>query len=221
MRVLKMSVVAAALTLALSAPVFAQPFDALRAAPSDVEGQAQPPAAPKPQTPPATPPAATTPAPRPAPLPFPQDSKIAFIDVNLIAGSSASGKDASKRLSDFNNKKLSELNDKNKQLQALTSKRDTGSAVLNDTARASLDKEIDKLQRDIQFAQTTAQAEFQDLQNELQGEFQKRLIPVIAEIAKEKGLYAVFSIADSGAAYYYPGLDISDEVVKRLDAAKK
>jgi Skp family chaperone for outer membrane proteins len=205
MRVLKFSVVAAALTLALSAPVFAQ---------------AQPPAAPKPQ-PPATPPAATTPAPRPAPMPFPQDSKIAFIDVNLIAGSSASGKDASKRLSDFNSKKLSELNDKNKQLQALTSKRDTGSAVLNDTARASLDKEIDKLQRDIQFAQTTAQAEFQDLQNELQGEFQKRLIPVIAEIAKEKGLYAVFSITDSGAAYYYPALDISDEVVKRLDAAKK
>jgi Skp family chaperone for outer membrane proteins len=210
MRVLTISVVAAALTLALSAPVFA--------APAVIEGQAQPPAVTKPQLPTATPPATTPPAPKP-PLPFPADSKIAFIDVNLIAGSSASGKDASKKLSDFNSKKLSELNDRNKQLQALTTKRDTGSAVLNDTARASLDKEIDKLQRDIQFAQTTAQAEFQDLQNELQGEFQKRLIPVIAEIAKEKGLYAVFSIADSGAAYYYPALDISDEVVKRLDAA--
>ena len=31
----------------------------------------------------------------------------------------------------------------------------------------------------------------------------------------------VFSIADSGAAYYLPSLDISDEVVKRLDAIKK
>ena len=43
----------------------------------------------------------------------------------------------------------------------------------------------------------------QDLQNELQAEFQKRLIPVIEEVAKEKGLYAVFSIADSGAAYVH------------------
>ena len=61
----------------------------------------------------------------------------------------------------------------------------------------------------------------QELQNELQGEFQKRLIPIIEELAKEKGLHAVFSIADSGAAYVHPGLNITDEVVKRLDAAQE
>jgi Skp family chaperone for outer membrane proteins len=211
MRVLKISVVGAALTVALSASVFAQ-----TAPPAGAP-------APKPQTPPATPPAAQTPpaAPRPAapPVAFPQDAKIAFIDVNMIAGTSAAGKDASKKLTDFTTKKSAEIADKNKQLQALTAKRDTGGAVLNDAARATLDKDIDKLQRDIQFAQTNAQAELQDLQNELQGEFQKRLIPVIEEVAKEKGLHAVFSIADSGAAFVHPGLNISDEVVKRLDAA--
>jgi outer membrane protein len=200
MRVVKISVVAAALTLALAAPVVAQ-----------TPPQTVPP---KPATPPQTPPAT-------APVPFPADAKIAFVDVNTIAGSSASGKEASKKLQDLNNKKLTELQDKNKQLQALTTKRDQGGSVLNDSARAALDKEIDKLQRDIQFAQTNAQAEMQDLTNELQGEFQKKLIPVIAEIAKEKGLHAVFSIADSGAAFYLPSLDISDEVIKRLDAIKK
>jgi len=107
----------------------------------------------------------------------------------------------------------------NKQLQALTTKRDTGGAVLNDAARGTLDKEIDKLQRDIQYAQQSAEADMQDLTNELQGEFQKRLIPIIEEVAKEKGLHAVFSIADSGAAYVHAGLNISEEVVKRLDAA--
>ena len=206
MRVLKSSLLAAALVLALAAPSVAQ----------------TPPAgAPRPQTPPATPPAAAQPAaPKPAPpVPFPQDAKVAFIDVNMIAGMSAAGKDASKKLSDLTTKKQTEINEKNKQLQALTTKRDTGGAVLNDTARAQLDKDIDKLQRDIQFASTNAQAEVQDLQNELQGEFQKRLIPVIEEVAKEKGLHAVFSIADSGAAYVHPGLNISEEIVKRLDAA--
>ena len=200
-----MSVVAAALTLALSAPVLAQ-----------TPPQTAPP---KPATPAQTP-LATAPAPKP-PVPFPADAKIAFVDVNSIAGNSASGKDASKKLQDLNNKKLAELQEKNKQLQALTTKRDQGGSVFNESARAALDKEIDKMQRDIQYAQTTAQAEMQDLTNELQGEFQKRLIPVIAEIAKEKGLHAVFSIADSGAAYYLPSLDISDEVIKRLDAAAK
>ena len=209
MRVLKNSVAAAALTLALSASAFAQ---------------AAPPAgAPRPQTPPATPPAAQTPppAPKPAPpVPFPQDSKVAFVDVNAIAQGSVAGKDAAKKLTDFQSKKVGELSEKNKQLQAMTTRRDSGTGVLNDAARVQLDKDIEKLQRDIQFAQQNAQAEYQDLQNELMGEFQKRLVPVIDEVAKEKGLYAVFSIADSGAAYVHPGLDISAEVIKRLDAKK-
>jgi outer membrane protein len=210
MRVLKSSILAAVLTAALAAPSFAQ--------------TPPPTGAPKPQTPPATPPAAQAPAaPKPQPqppAPFPEGAKIAFIDVNAIAGMSAAGKEASKKLQDLTNKKSTEINEKNKQLQALTTKRDTGAAVMNDAARAQLDKDIDKLQRDIQFASTNAQAEIQDLQNELQGEFQKRLLPIIEEVAKEKGLHAVFSIADSGAAYVHPGLNISDEIVKRLDAKK-
>ena len=209
MRALKSSILAAVLIAALAAPSFAQ---------------TPRPGAAKPQTPPATPPAAQAPAaPKPAPvappMPFPQDSKIAFIDVNAVAQNSSAGKDASKKLSDFQSKKVAELSDKNKQLTTLTAKRDSGAGVMNDPARAQLDKDIDKLQRDIQFAQTNAQAEYQDLQNELQGEFQKRLVPVIEELAKEKGLYAVFSIADSGAAYVHAGLDLSSEVIKRLDAA--
>ncbi len=219
MRVLKSSILAAVVTAALAAPLSAQTAPP-PAAPKP------PPAAAKPQTPPATTPPATAPAaaqpaaPKPQPpVPFPADAKIAFIDVNQVAGTSSAGKDASQRLTALNNKKLAELNDKNKQLQALTTKRDTSGAVLNDSARATLDRDIEKLQRDIQFAQSNAQAEIQDLTNELQGEFQKRLIPIIEEVAKEKGLHAVFSIADSGAAYVHPGLNISEEVVKRLDAA--
>jgi outer membrane protein len=102
----------------------------------------------------------------------------------------------------------------------MTTRRDSGTGVLNDSARAQLDKDIDKLQRDIQFQQQNAQAEYQDLQNDLMGDFQKRIIPVIDELAKEKGLYAIYSAAESGVAYVHPGLDLSAEVIKRLDAKK-
>ena len=213
MRVLKSSMMVAALTLALSAPVFAQ-------TPPPAGGTA-----PKPQTPaqpPATPPAGAQPAAKPPapPVPFPQDAKVAFIDINAIAATSNAGKEATKKLSALNDKKLAEINEKNKQLQALQTKLNTGGAVLNETARNSLEKDIAKLQRDIQVAQQDAQAEMQDLQNELQAEFQKKLLPVIEEVAKEKGLHAVFSVADSGAAYVHPGLNLSEEIVKRLDAKK-
>ncbi|HYT73744.1 MAG TPA: OmpH family outer membrane protein [Vicinamibacterales bacterium] len=213
MKVVKLSILVAALTVALAAPSFAQ---------------TPPQTAPKPQTPPATAPqvpAAQPPAPKlqpQPPAPFPQDSKIAFVDIQQIASTSSAGKEASKKLQEFQSKKLSELQDKNKQVTALTTKRDQSGSVLNDTARAQLDKDIEKLQRDIQFAQSNAQAELQDLNNELQGEFQKKLVPIIDDIAKEKGLYVVFT-TDSGVAFLHPGLNISDEVIKRLDtgAVKK
>jgi len=178
---------------------------------------------PKPQTPPAQPPATppATPAPKPAqpPAPFPQDSKIAFVDIQTIASTSEAGKAATKKLQDLTSKKQAEIADKNKQLQAAQTKIQQGGAVLNDSARALLEKDVDRLQREIQFANSNAQAEVNELQNELQGDFQKKLIPIIEEVAKEKGLYVVFT-TDSGVAYMHAGLDISSEVIKRLDTKK-
>jgi len=210
MRVVKLSILAAALTVALAAPSFAQ--------------TQQPPT--KPLTPPSQPPATTPPAaqqpaapklPPTPPAPFPQDAKYAVVDVQAIAQNSTAGKDASKKLNDLQAKKMGEIQDKNKQLQALQAKQQA-SGVLSEAAKSSLDKEIDRLQRDIQFSQSNAQAEMQDLNNELQAEFTKKVAPIIEEIAKEKGLYLVFT-ADSGFAYVHPGLNISDEVIKRLDSA--
>src|SRR6476469_10823 len=138
MRAVKLSFIAGALTLALSAPVFAQ------------AGAAKPQA---PATPPAAPPAAAQPAPKPQPpVPFPQDAKYAFVDIQQVASSSAAGKVASSKLEEFTKKKQAEIGDKNKQLQALTTKRETSAGVMNDAARSQLDKDIDKLQRDIQFS---------------------------------------------------------------------
>ena len=215
MRVLKLSIIAVALTVALATPGLAQ----TQTTPPKPQTPTQTPPAPKPALPaPTGQPEAPKPAPQP-PAPFPQDGKYAVVDVQAIAQGSAAGKAASAKLNDLQSKKMSELQDKNKQLQALQTKKDQGGTLLNESARAQLDKDIDKLQRDIQFTQSNAQAEMQDLNNELQAEFTKKVGPIIEEIAKEKGLYLVFT-ADSGFAYVHPGLNISDEVIKRLDAKK-
>ena len=104
----------------------------------------QTPAKPAPTTPAPTgqPPATQMPAPSaqpPAlkpPAPFPQDSKIAFVDINAVAANSTAGREAANKLKALQDKKLAEINDKNKQLQATQAKLNTGGSVLNDTARA-------------------------------------------------------------------------------------
>jgi len=220
MRPLKMMIPAAVAYLLTAAMAFAQP-------PAGQPPAGQPPAKPTPAPagqPPATQmpaPSAQTPAPPPAlkpPAPFPQDSKIAFVDINAVAANSTAGRDASNRLKALQDKKLAEINDKNKQLQAAQQKLNTGGSVLNDAARSQLEKDVDRMQRDIQFTQQNAQAEYNELQEDLRNDFQKKLMPIIDALATEKGLYAIFSVGDAGAMYVHPGLDLTSEVVKRLDS---
>jgi Skp family chaperone for outer membrane proteins len=81
-----------------------------------------------------------------------------------------------------------------------------------------LQKEIDRQQREGERLEQDAQQELTELQQEVQQEFQKKLIPIVDAIAKEKDLQMVFSIGDAGLVWAEPGLDLTMEVVKRLDA---
>ena len=89
--------------------------------------------------------------------------------------------------------------------------------MMNDAARGALEKDIEKLQVDIQRYTQDAQAEVQELQQELQNEFQRKLLPIIDAVAKEKNLQMVFSVADAGVVWAYPGLDVTGDVIKRFD----
>jgi outer membrane protein len=211
MRPVKTMIVIAALGLAPAAP------------PAWAQAAAQPPAtAPATEQKPAAP-AAQTPAPpaAAAPQPFPEGAKIAYVDLQFIASNSVEGKTATAKIQEYAKKKTAELAEKNKALEALRNKLLQGGTVLSDQARSQMEKDIDKMNRELQFAQQDAQAEQTQLTNELQNDFQTRLNPIIDQVAKEKGLHLVVSIADSGAVWAHTGLNISAEVMKRLDSAVK
>lgn len=213
MRVLKTMIVITAVSVLAAAPGYAQ-------------GTQKPPAtSPATQQPPATQPPATTPAQPPAPLkppaPFPEGAKFAFIDIQAVASNSAEGKAATAKLDELRKKKNSELLAKQNALKAMQDKLSAGGSVLNDAARSQLEKDIEKANRDMQFAQQDAQTEVQDLTNQLQGEFQDKLNPVIEQLRVDKGLLMIFSIRDSGVVAAEPGLDLSAEVIKRFDSAAK
>jgi len=192
------------------------------AVPTFAQAPAPAPAAPRPAAPAGQPtPTAPAPAPvaAPAPAPFPEGAKYAFVNIQRIANESAEGKAATARIAALVQRKQTEGADRTKQLQAAQQKLEAGGSVLNDNARALLQKEIDRLTVDIQRFNEDAQEEVTALQNEAQGEFQAKLIPIIQQVAKERSLLAVFSAADSGVVWGEPGLDISVDIIKRFDAA--
>jgi Skp family chaperone for outer membrane proteins len=181
---------------------------------------AQTPAQPKPALPTPAPAQPAGPPPQP-PAPFPQGSKVAFFNPQVVFQSSADGRAAVTRVNALIQKKQTENADKAKLLQGNQQKLQTSGSVMNETARVQLEKEIEKQTKDAERFQQDAQAEINELQQEVQNDFVKKLSPIIEQIATEKGLHIVFNAVESGIAWASPGLDLTSEVVKKLDAVSK
>jgi outer membrane protein len=160
------------------------------------------------------------PAPTQQPRPFPEGAKFAYVDIQVIASNSAEGKAATARLDELRKKKNSELQTKATAIKGMEDKLNAGGTVLSDAARTQLQKDIDKAKRDLEYANSDAQTEVQDLTNQLQEEFQTKLNPILEQVRADKGLLMIFSSRDAGIVAADLGLDLSEEVVKRFDAAK-
>ncbi|OFV90983.1 MAG: hypothetical protein A3G76_16030 [Acidobacteria bacterium RIFCSPLOWO2_12_FULL_65_11] len=205
-------VTAASLALVLSASHgFAQ------AAAQQPAGQA--PAAPRPAAPPAQAPAAppVQAAPAPPPPVFPQGAKAGIVSLQQIAQLSAEGKSLSARIQQLIQRKQTEAAQKSKALTDNQTRLQQSGALMNEVARTALEKEIDRQQREAERFQQDAQAEVTELNTELQEEFNKKLFPILQQIAQEKGLHLLLSAQDAGAIWWEPAIDLSLEAVRRLD----
>jgi Skp family chaperone for outer membrane proteins len=204
---------ASLLALVLNAtPGFAQAAPAQqRPAPAQ-----QRPATPAPAQPaaPATPPAA---APQP-PAPFPQGAKIGIVNLQTIAQQSVEGKTSTAKIQALITKKQGEAAARSKALQDAQTRLQQSGSLMSEAARAQLEKDVDKMNVESQRFEQDAQAEINELQAELQNDFQKKLFPILEQIRKEKELHILLSAQESGAIVIEPGIDLTQEAVKRLDA---
>jgi Skp family chaperone for outer membrane proteins len=166
----------------------------------------------------AQPPAQAAPAPQP-PAAFPQGAKIALVNLQTIAQLSVDGKTSTAKVQALITKKQAEAAAKAKQLQDNQNKLQQGGALLNETARAQLEKDIERQTVEQQRFEQDAQAEVMELQTQLQGDFQEKLFPILNQMVVEKGLQVLFSAADAGIIAADPGIDLTQEAIKRFDAA--
>jgi outer membrane protein len=191
----------------------------LSAAPTSAQ---TPPAQQPPAKPPAQAPAQAAPAPAPQPpAPFPQGAKFAFVNFQRVVAESVDGKSSTARVNALIAKKQTEGTDKQKKLQADQQKLQTTGSVMSEAARSQLEKDVERETVEGQRFQQDAQAEVQELQNELEADFIKRVTPVLAQVAADKGLQILFNAQQAGFAWIDPGLDLTTDVIKKLDAGSK
>ena len=135
---------------------------------------------------------------------------------------SADGKAAVTRVNALIQKKQTESAEKAKALQGEPAeaadqrqRHERGGARRSSRRKSSgRPSEAERFQQD-------AQAEINELQQELQNEFVKKLLPILEQLANEKGLHILFNAVESGIAWATPGLDLTADVVKKLDATAK
>jgi Skp family chaperone for outer membrane proteins len=200
---MKVVVLTASLALGLSAaPVLAQ-------APAR-------PTQPAPARPAAPAPAPATVPPSP-PAPFPAGAKIAYVNLQQVANLSVEGKGLTAKVQALMQKKQNEAQTKSKALADAQQKLAQSSALMSETARAALEKDIERMNVEGQRFQQDAQAEINELSQQLQNEFQQKLFPILDLVAKDRGIDLLLSAADAGLVWAAPGLDLTMDAVKKLD----
>jgi outer membrane protein len=211
---MKVFVVALAFGLVLSAaPSFAQAQAPAQPAPGTVKPSPPAPGTVKP------PPAAPVTQPAAPKVPFQTGLKYAFVDLQEVAQTSAQGKAFNAKVAALQEQKVKELQDRNKAMQANQEKLEKGATVLNAQAQAQLQGEIERQQKEIQRYTEDAQQEIQALGQQLQGDFERVLRPIIDKVAKEKQVHFVFDAAQSGLVWADPSMNLTADVIQALDAS--
>ena len=83
------------------------------------------------------------------------------------------------------------------------------------TVASAIDAKVERMKQD-------AQVQLDQKQQELLATFQNKVLPIVEAIRNEKGLWMIFQIGvdNSPIVAAHAGLDLTAEVIKRLDSAK-
>ena len=176
-----------------------------------------------------TPPAGTpTPAPaaaQTAPAAFPAEAKFAFVNLQFVIGESKTGKAGLAEFRKIQESRDAQLQLLAKEIQAMQDKLNATQLTLTPDAVRALQNQIADKQRKLQFESDTRDADLQQLSRQIMDGLGAKVLPIVDGLRKEKGLWAVFGVRQEPGGLDVvsvdPALDLSAEVIKRLDSSVK
>src|SRR5688500_7375278 len=148
-------------------------------------------------------------------------TRVGAISLAYVARSSKAGQAALAEIEKVVKQKESEAVTRAAELEQQRAALQKVSAGLSARAITDLQKAFDKSRVDLERFQQDAQAEIERLQAKFDADFRVQLTPVIDAVSKEKGLHFVFGLEQAAIVWWSPTVDISADVVKRLDATIK
>lgn len=146
--------------------------------------------------------------------------KIGVVDSQKVLQQSKEGKTVMAQLQEKDKRNSAELSRRDEEIRQIQTKLNTQRLTLTQEALANLTNDLDaKNTARKRFAEDTYR-EMQSLTQRLFQRIQGELLPIIEEIGKDRGLDIIFDLGNSGAVYYSPTIDLTQEVIKKYDASK-
>lgn len=145
----------------------------------------------------------------------PATSKIGFVSLDRILRDSNPAKAAQSKLEAEFSKRQKDLQDTGGRVKAAAEKFDKDSPVLSDSDRTRRQREIADMDKDFQRRQREFNEDINQRKNEELAAVVERANRVIRQIAEGEK----FDIVFQDAVYVNPRIDITDKVLKSLNAA--
>ncbi len=145
------------------------------------------------------------------------NTKIAVIDIELIAAESKEGKALFEELRTENEKLQEESTRLQQEIGDMQAK--FNSEILSQDARVRLQRDVERKTTDAQRWLEDAQAAFEAKRQDGEAKFQEKLAPIVEAVAKEQGIGLIFRATPGLTFVLDPSLDISPLIVQKLDEA--
>jgi len=147
-------------------------------------------------------------------------SKVGVVNSQDVLEKSVEGKRVIAQLQDQDKKNQDQLAKLDEEIRKLETRLNTQRITLTEEAALQLNSDLTKKRTERTRLSEDMARDMQELQYRLYSRLQNELIPIIEQIGKERGLDLIFDLARSGAVYFNPTIDITEEVIKRYDAIK-
>ena len=153
------------------------------------------------------------------PAPAGGNTKIGVIEVQRIVQESAVGKESLARVQKLQQTKQEDLQKRQKELRDLEQKIQDQGKSLSEDAMEKLQKEYQAKAVDLKRFQDDAQRELEETQRKELGDLEKRIMPVINDVAREQGYQLVFNKFNSGLLFADDkSVDLTEAVITKFNS---
>lgn len=150
-----------------------------------------------------------------------QTLDVAVVDLLKAFEVSSAGQQVVDQLKNKEQEIRNEITGIENEAQKLQTKYNTQKLTLTMDAQQQLLADIDRLRTKRSRVEEDRTKEFRDLQMRLFGKLRNEILPVVDNIAREKGFSLVLDVSSSGVVYFNQTIDITEEVIKRYDQLTK